>query len=421
MIKTMEILPGVTLRCCPDSRFKQGCVSVQFLRPMSAQEAPLNALLPTVLLRGTKDRPDLRSITARLDELYGAAVGVLVRRIGDYQTTGLYFSFMEDRFAFPGDEILRPGIAFLGQLLLEPLTEQGVFSRDFVESEKKNLISAILSERNDKRVYAMGQMIRKMCAADSFGIPRLGEAEQVAKITPESLYAHYQKVLRESPINLFYVGSRPAEEVAELFKTMLSGIRRQMISLPEQSAFRDGGGGEFTEQMDVQQGKLCVGYVSPITIRDDGFAAMQVLNMIFGGGATGKLFMQVREKQSLCYDIGSGYHSSKGIVTVSAGIDFDKKEQVLAETERQLDFCRRGEFSEGELERAKQELLSGLRAVHDSPGAIENYYATAALSGLSLTPPEYMEKISRVTAEDVSQAAKSLVRHTVYFLEGVGR
>lgn len=419
MIKTMEILPGVTLRCCPDSRFKQGCISVQFLRPMSAQEAPLNALLPTVLLRGTKDRPDLRSITARLDELYGAAVGVLVRRVGDYQTTGLYMSFMEDRFAFPGDEILRPGIAFLRQLLLEPLTEQGVFCRDFVESEKKNLISAIQSERNDKRVYAMGQLIRKMCAADSFGIPRLGEVSEVAKITAESLYAHYQKVLRESPVQVFYVGSRPAEEVAQLLKEMLSGLQRQVISLPPQTAFRDGGGGEYTEQMDVLQGKLCVGYVTPITIREEGFAAMQVMNMIFGGGATGKLFMQVRETNSLCYDIGSGYHSSKGIVTVSAGIDFDKKEQVLSEIEKQLDCCRRGEISDGELERAKQELLSGLRATHDSPGTIENYYATAALSGLSLTPADYMEKISRVTREDVSHAAKSLKRHTVYFLQGV--
>lgn len=421
MIQTMEILPGVRLRCFPDSRFKQGCISIQFLRPMCREEVSLNALLPTVLLRGTEKMPDLRAITARLDELYGAAVGVMVRRAGDYQTTGLYFGFMEDRFAFSGEEILRPGIQFLRELLLEPKTENGVFCRDYVESEKKNLISAIQSERNDKRVYAMAQMVRKMCAGDSYGVPRLGTAEQAAAITPESLYTHYKKVLQESPVELFYVGSRNPEEVAGMLKGLFAGVERRPAVLPAQTGFSGGEEGNYTEQMDVLQGKLCMGYVTPTTVRDEGFVPMQVFNMIFGGGLTSKLFMNIREKHSLCYDIGTGYHSSKGIVTLSAGIDFDKKEQVLQEIQEQLDDCRRGDITDEELNAGREALLSGLRGVHDSPGAIENYYETAILNGLTLSPAEYMEKVRQVTKEDVAEAAKNLHLHTTYFLEGVNR
>ena len=113
MIETLPLLPGVVLRCCRDARFKQGCLSVQLVRPMAAEEAAMNSLLPAVLLRGTRLHPDLRSITMALDDLYGAAVSPLVRRVGDYQTTGLYCSFMDQRFALPGDRVLEPMAAFL--------------------------------------------------------------------------------------------------------------------------------------------------------------------------------------------------------------------------------------------------------------------------------------------------------------------
>ena len=90
MIQTTTISPGVTLRYVRDTRFKQGGFSFQLVRPMVREEAAKNALLPAVLLRGTRKSPDLRAVTQRLDELYGAAVSPLVRRVGDYQTTGLY-------------------------------------------------------------------------------------------------------------------------------------------------------------------------------------------------------------------------------------------------------------------------------------------------------------------------------------------
>ena len=419
MTTTTELLPGVTLRCFPDTRFKQGALSFQIIRPMRREEAALNALIPTVLLRGTTKHPDLRAITLRLDELYGAAVGVTVRRAGDYQTTGLTCGFIEDKYALPGDRVLEPMIDFLRELLLEPVLEDGGFDRSFVESEKKNLISTIESELNDKRTYAMNQMLRAMCKADSYGVPRLGSVEDVERIDSVSAYAHYRDILRTSRIDIFYVGSAPAETVAQLLKPLFAEIGRSYIPLAPQTPFRDAGGEDLVETMDVSQGKLCLGYVTPITNRDPRFAAMQVMNTIFGAGMTSKLFMNVREKLSLCYSIGSGYYGSKGLVTVSAGIDFAKEQQTRDEIAHQLDAIRKGHITEEELTSAKEALLSSLRSTHDSPGAIEGYYATAALSGMNMTPEQYIDAVRAVTAEQVAEAAKELRLHTTYFLKGV--
>ena len=418
MIQTTTLADGVTLRCFYDNRFKQGALSFQMIRPMAGGEASLNALIPAILLRGTEKHPDLRSITMHLDDLYGAAVGTMVRRVGDWQTTGLACGMMDDRFALPGDKVLEPMIDFLRELLLEPCMENGAFRADFVESEKKNLIAAIESDLNDKRVYAMNRMLRTMCRADSMGTPRLGYTEWVAAADPKGLYDHYRKILRESRIDICYVGSAPGWQVANLLKPILAQLDRDYKALPGQTPFHDAGPSHEVEHMDVSQAKLCMGYTTPITMGTEGFAAMQMMNTIFGAGMTSKLFQNVREKLSLCYSIGTTYYSAKGLVTLSAGIDAADEEKAKAEIAAQLEAMCRGEITEAEMAAAREAILSGLRGIHDSPGSIENYYASAALSGLGWTPAEYMERIAAVTAEQVAEAAKKLTLHTTYILKG---
>ena len=371
MIETKTLLPGVTLRSCRDDRFKQGCLSFQ-----------------------------------------------LVRRVGDYQTTGLYCGFMDDRFALPGDRVLAPMLRFLEEILLDFPTEGEGFLPAFVEGEKKNLISTIDSELNDKRTYAMGKLLKTMCRGDSFGLPRLGEPEDVAAIDPAGLLTHYRKILRESRIEIFYVGSAPAEAVAEYISPLVSRLGGREGLLPPQTPFHPCPGQDVTETMEVSQGKLCMGFVTPIVNRDKEFPAIQVFNTVFGAGMTSKLFLNVREAMSLCYSIGSSYYGAKGILTVGAGIDFDKEQLTRDEILRQLDACRRGEITQEELTAGKEALLSSLRATSDSPGAIEGYYATAHLSGLNMTPERYMEVVEKVSLADVVAAARTVTLHSTYFLKG---
>lgn len=418
MYETIQIAPGVTLRCIRDLRFKQGCLSIQFLRPMAREEAAANALIPAILLRGSCQYPDLQRITHRLDDLYGASVGTLVRRIGDYQTTGLYCSFLEDRFALSGDAVLQPMIEFVRELLLHPIREDGGFCRDFVESEKRNLISVIDSERSDKRAYAASRLLKLMCGNDSFGVPRLGEIKQVEQADHLSVYAQYEKLLHSSPIELFYVGASESQQVARLLQTVFADLPRQVQTLPAQSGFLAGPGGQASETQDIAQGKLGLGFLTPITGKDARFAAMQLLHMILGGGMTSKLFLQVREQLALCYAIGSAYYASKGILTVHAGIDTGRYDDCRRAIFTQLEACQAGQISQEELGAAKASVLSGLQAVYDSPGAMEGYFSSMAISGLDRTPEVYRGQVEAVTVEDVVAAAQTLQFHSEFFLKG---
>lgn len=419
MIQEKMLFPGVTLRHCPDNRFKKCALSVQLLRPMDDAEAAKNALIPAVLLRGTERHPDLRAITWRLDELYGAGVNAMVRRIGDVQTVGFYMSLMEDRFA-QGGSVLAPGVDFLRELMLMPLTVDGGFDPEIVDSEKKNLISAIASELNDKRTYTAAQMIRKMCPGDSFAVPRLGRAEAVAAVDAKGLYDHYQKILAESPVEFFYVGSASAEAVAELLTPFAKALGANAQPMKAQTAFTPMvAPGEYLEEMEVNQGKLSMGFTTSVTNRHPDFAAMQVFNAVYGAGATSKLFQNVREKMSLCYYASSSYYGSKGIVTVSSGIDEENFGKAKGEILRQLALCAQGEITEAELSAGKSAVISVLQSTPDSPGSLEGYYATVGISGAELDIPDYIAQVERVTIDDVARCARAVKLHTVYFLKGV--
>ena len=199
---------------------------------------------------------------------------------------------------------------------------------------------------------------------------------------------------------------------------LLRKLPRNPVALLPQTPFHPCEKQDEVETMDVSQGKLCMGFVTPVTNRCADFAAMQILNVIYGSGMTSKLFVNVREKMSLCYSIGSGYYGTKGILVVSAGIDFDKEQLTRQEVLRQLQLCRDGGITDQELHSAKEALLSSLRGTHDSPCAIEGYYSTAALSGLIFSHGDYMRAVEEATLEQVVACAKSLELHTSYFLKG---
>lgn len=419
MIERMDLAPNVQLYCFRDPRFKQSCLSMQLLRPMCRREASLNALIPSVLLRGSRNAPDLQQITRRLDDLYGASVGALVRQIGDYQTVGFYAGFLSDRYTLGGDRIFEPMVDFLQELFFQPILQQGVFRRDYVKSEARNLISALETQKNDKRAYGMQQLMHHMCKADSYGVSRLGEIRELETITAQQAYTHYEHLLEESPVVFCYVGEAETEAVAQSLRPLWEKLSKKALPMQAQTAFADGGAGIYREKMDVTQGRVNLGFVTDTTIRTPEFAPMQVLNSVFGGGMTSKLFMQVREKQSLCYDIGSSYRSSKGIVAVSAGVDCKEIDRARDEICRQLELCKKGDITQAEFVSAKEGLISSIRAVHDSPGVIEDYYMTSILSGGDLTPESYRMQVEAVTMEQVVQQAQKLRLHTEFILEGV--
>lgn len=414
-----EILPGVYLTAVQSDKFKTGCFSLNLLRPMKKEEAAANALIPSVLLRGSETCPDIASISAKLDELYGASVGTLVRKKGEVQLVGFYCDYVQDEYV--DEPVFAPVMAFLAELLLHPRLENGAFPEAVVDSEKLNLENAMLSRINDKRTYAASQLIRTMCAGQPYGIPRIGEPEDLKNITAKSLYAHYRDLLATSRVELFYMGSLSPAAVTKVLQAALAELPRAEVFIPVGTtpAPQARPVQEKTERLDVTQGKLSLGFFTDITAKDPRYPALVLAATVFGGGATSKLFTNVREKMSLCYYASASFEKFKGVLSVSSGVEFSKLETAKTEILRQLEACKAGDITDDELESARGYLVSDLKIAMDSPGRLDDYYMGQILLEQDGTMEDLASAITRVTKQEAADAIQALRLDTIYALEGV--
>ncbi len=418
MITQIALAPGVTLRAIQTDKFKTACFSVNFLRPHTAQDAAQDALLPSVLLRATERYPDIRSISVQLDELYGATFGTLVRRKGETKLLGFYADFVEDAFLPRGESVFAPMTAFLCEVLYHPLTENGVFCAANVEGEKQNLINAIEANLNDKRTYAVTKLLQEMCADEAYGVPRLGTVEAVRAITPQSLWQHYQKVLSTSQIEVFYAGRYPVQEAAKLFAPVFAERQPLEITPFGTQVVRSAQVvRELSETMDVTQGKLVMGLRTGVTAADPDYPALLLLNAVLGAGMTSKLFVNVREKLSLCYYASASLEKYKGVMVISSGIAFENYDTAKQAILHEIDDCKQGVISEDELESARRQVLSSLRAAQDSPAQMDEFYCGMAVLDCD-DYPALAGKIAAVRVEELQRAAQKLSLDTIYFLKG---
>ncbi len=411
-----ELAPQMYFNYIHAEKFKTGTLSVQLITPLEEKTAGFAALLPSVLRRGTTAHPDMRALSGALDRLYGASVGCTVRKKGENQCVGFAASFIDEAFVPGGERLLEPMCDLLGELLLDPATRNGRFLGDYVESEKQNLIDAIRGIINDKRDYAEIRLLQEMCRGERYGVDKLGSAASVKKITNQSLFRYYQQLLSTARLELFYCGSAELSRVEGALLRALAPLQRGQVVPPVTAERRAAPEKprEIVEHMEVTQGKLSMGW----RVSTADAPAMLLANLIFGGYSNSRLFLNVREKLSLCYYAASTYHRSKGIVTVSSGIETKDYETAKAEILAQLAAVQRGEIEPWEIEGARACLISSLESRGDSAGRMEENVLAQAATGLWESEDELAAALRGVTAERVAAAARSMTLDTVYFLTG---
>ena len=415
-----SIMPGVELIYVHTDKFKTGHLSVNLLLQLDKTNAAKNALIMHVLRRGCKRLPDLKSISDELDRLYGATIDPVVRTIGEIQCVGFSSNFADDRY-LPGEEsILEKVVSLTAELLLDPATRGGLLKADYVRSERDNLCDAIRSEMSDKRTYSFMRLKEIMFSGEAYGTDRNGSLKSAERIAQIALTKHYKSILATAPMKIFYCGGADLERITEAVLNAFSTLPRGEIDLSAGTEIRvECGEPRFvTETMDVTQGKLTMGFRLGEVMYSPDYASIAVFNTVFGGGVTSKLFMNVRERLSLCYYASSATDRFKGVMFVMSGVEFDKYETARDEILAQLRACAEGDISEGELSSAISSLVNSVRAMEDSVSSLDAYYLAHSIDGLTYSPSEYALLIGEITREDVVRVAKSVRLDCMYFLRG---
>ena len=376
--KRFLLKKGLGLTCVTNTQCKTSCLSAMFQLPLNSEGRSLSALLPYVLRVSCRDFPGQQAVAAQLDELYGARVEPIIRKRGEAQLIGFAADVIDEHFAMRGDTGL---FANTAQMMARILLHPGEFTAENVAREAAQLCARIAALPDDKRTWAVRRMYQHLCDEEAFRLVELGDIEEIRRAAPEQLAEQYQKILQTAPLELFYCGSLDADQAAQ-----------QLAQA-------------FAERPEIDQPE---------------YPAMIVFNSCFGGSTASRLFCHVREKMSLCYYASSQTEKTKGVMAVTSGIENDSEEQARTEILRQLADIQAGGLTQEEVDNAKRSICASLHTMFDSPFALENFYQTQALLGITETLEQLIARIEAVTIEQVTAAANKAVPDTVYFLKGVG-
>ena len=418
-LKTYELKKGIKLHHIKTEQFKTVSVGLHFHRPLKKEEASLNALLTEVLRRGNQKLQNSAAVSRYLQSLYGASFQADVRRKGEDQILSFTISTVADSYLPNEDSCIMQTVSFLYDMVLSPLVENGAFKAEYVEQEKVNLINDIEALINDKRSYALWRLVELMCEGEPYSIYELGSTESVKRITPQSLYKHYETVLHNSPIDIFVTDDADIEAILELTHKRFIDISPAVTSYPKTALHQPKDAVcEVLESYDVSQAKLSMGFYTGIAPEDPRYSALMVYNSIFGSGAHSKLFNNVREKLSLCYYASSRLERYKGMMVLSSGIEYENKEQAEAEIYAQVEAMQRGDISDYEFDVSVKSIINSLRSLGDSNGYLADYYLGQSVSGTNISLEEQCELIMQVTKEDVIRIAQEIKPEMVYVMKG---
>lgn len=416
-----QLADGVELLVNRTDKFKTGLLSATLTVPLRREDATAGALIPEVLYRGSKNYPDMERLSAATDALYGASLGPGVRQRGESQCISFLCSVIDDRYALDGSAVLEPAAALMGEVLLDPDLQDGVFRRDYVESEGANLADRIQARVNDKRGWTIFRLIQEMCAGEAYALDKLGNAEQARNMTAEKLWADYQFLCSGAKVTFYYGGAaqpaRVEDAVRRSFAPILTGRTAPVDCLVV--AEPKGPVRTVTDSMDVTQGKLAMGFrTGGVTIGSGDYPALLVCNALYGGSANSKLFVNVREKQSLCYYASSMLDKIKGLMVVSSGVEFSQFDRAQESILDQLSAVQKGNFTKEELTAAARTVSNSLRGRADSQGQMEDDQLTRLLFHFDQDGEDLIEAVESVTADQVVEAAQKLKLDTVYRLTG---
>ena len=419
--KEIQLKNGINLHIIPTNKFKTNLMVVFLTTELNRENVTKNALISTILRRGSKTMPSQEEISKNLEEMYGATFNCGLDKTGDNQVLKFFMETVNDNFLPKNNiNIMENSIQKLIELVFDPYIENEGFKEQYVEQEKNRVREWIEARKDNKASYALEQCIEEMYKNQNFGLYKYGYIEDLDNINAKNLFEYYQTLIKECKIDIYISGMIDEKIVEEKIR------KNQIISKLEDrnpkynnNEIEKGKKAEQEntkeEKLDVAQGKLVLGLDVELEEDAQKYDTL-VYNSILGGTANSKLFQNVREKASLAYAASSSYLRTKSNIFINCGIEIENYTKALDIIKVQIKDMKEGNFTDEEVENAKTNILDSIQSIEDEQDSQIIYYFGQEISKTKENLKEYQEKIKKVTKQDVLNIANKVSIEMIYFL-----
>lgn len=416
----IDIKNGIKLHTIKTEKFKTNLIAVMLTTKLDRKNITKNALIPAVLRRGTKFMQTQEEINKKMEDMYGASFDCGLDKTGDNQILKFYMETVNNEF-LPQDaeNMIKSSIEKIFEIIFNPYLENGVFKKEYVEQEKENIKQIIDGKIDSKARYALDRCIEEMYKNEPFGLYKFGYVEDLKDINEKNLYEYYLELIKTCKIDI-YISGIVDENIQNIIKQN-ENIEKLEERKPDFKEFElvkkeNGEAKEIQESMEVTQGKLIIGLDVNILDKEARYKIM-IYNSLLGGSANSKLFQNVREKASLAYTASSSYYRFKNNIFINCGIDIPNYQKALEIIKKQIEDMKNGDFTDEEIENAKNGIIASIKTIDDEQDTEITYYFGQELSGTKTSLEEYVENIQKVSKSDVLEVAKQISINTIYFLK----
>ncbi|MBZ5202392.1 insulinase family protein [Planomicrobium chinense] len=417
MFQTMNIAKGVNVHVNETTQFKTVNFSLKFKDKLTKEKASARSILANVLQHSNEVYPSHTALRMVLDDLYGTSLYIDSSKRGNEHIVTLNVETVNDQY-LSEEGVLEKVLNLMYIVLFKPNLENGLFKETIFNREKEAVKQRIESIFDEKTRYAQQRMLELALPEHPASIPANGTLEEVERVTNEKLFEEYQAMIHDNEIEIYAVGDIQAETISAYLKEYFQFQDRETaLDVPSVELVQPAQS-RVVEFEDMKQGKLHMTFYTPITFRDEKFPVMQLMNGVLGGYAHSKLFVNIREKESMAYYVSSSYASQFGLMFVLAGIDSKLEEKAVKLVLEQLEEVKKGNITDTELDQTKALLVNQLREALDSArGQIDIYDQYMELTE-AFEPDYLISKWKAITKEDIAEAAQQLSLEMTYFLSG---
>lgn len=418
MFQQFELASGVKLFVRPTEQFKTINISFKWKQPLTVEKASIRAVLANILQFSNEVYPTNSAFRKRLDDLYGTALYFDTTKKGSHHIFSLNAETVNDAY-LSNEKIVDEVFSLLHTVIFKPNLENGKFGESILKREKEQVIERIQSMYDDKTRYAQQRLLENIRPNNPASITSNGTVEAVKAITNEQLIDMHHDLLTKDDLSIYVVGDVNIQEIKEKMQSHFSFVDRtekieKPVDIPSETTDK-----KFLHEIqDMKQGKLHIAYQTPITFFSEEFPVMQLTNGILGGFSHSKIFMNVREKESMAYYASSSYSSLYGLIFVLAGIDSNLQEKAVALIDEQLKAMQAGDISDLELNQTKSMLTNQLKEALDSARAQIEIYDQYKELNSSFTVEDWVGKWMNVTRKQIQKMALTIEKEFVYFLSG---
>jgi predicted Zn-dependent peptidase len=352
------------------------------------EKSGISHFLEHMFFKGTKKRTS-RQIAVDIDSL-GGELNAFTSKEG----TTFYIKVL--------DEHLEKGVELLSDVFLHP-----TFPEDELKREKGVVIEEIKMVEDTPDEYIHDIFSRSVWGRSALGQSVLGRKQTVKAFERKDLFNHIKKYYGTADTIVACAGKFEEDRLTKILNKSLYRLRqgKKAVSGP----LPDFKARTIIHSKDLSEAHICLGVCGIKQASKDRYCLL-LLNTIFGGGLSSRLFQEIREKRGLAYSVYSflSSYSDTGLWGVYAGTSKRRVNDVIEQAIKELNGLHKT-ITEEELQRAKDQLKGNLiLGLESTSRRMQNIAVQQIYFGKLLSPQEIMEAIDSVTLERARELAERL-------------